>query len=161
LTGVTTDGAVGMSPLDVIGPEFVVRHAVAHDVVRNFENLVADRDHRFFVPPMPLCPVIAGLQGGRPRVAGAERALNQRGVQTAIRLPRLAAPPQQTRSHAASIEDPAVLTGFRAFFLNESVADPRDDRHKCSQTSARCGASRFATEESKQKCLKGREAHRH
>src|SRR2546421_13086577 len=62
LTDVPAHGAVGMPPLEIVGADFVVGDPVAHDVVRDFENLMAHGNDRFLVAAMPLDAVIPGLQ---------------------------------------------------------------------------------------------------
>src|SRR6188474_918750 len=63
LSLVSSHGALRMTPIEVIRAEFVVCHAVAHNVVRDLENLVAHRHDGLLVAPMPLHAVIARLQG--------------------------------------------------------------------------------------------------
>ena len=61
LPDVPTRGPLRMSTGEVVGPQFLVGHAVAHHVVRNFENLMTDRHHGLLVPTLPLHSVIARL----------------------------------------------------------------------------------------------------
>jgi hypothetical protein len=42
---VTTHGALGVTAVEIVGPEFPVVDAVAHDVEGNLEDLVADREN--------------------------------------------------------------------------------------------------------------------
>ena len=49
LSDVSARGALATAPVEVVGAEFVVRDAVAHDVVRDFEDLMADGDDGFLV----------------------------------------------------------------------------------------------------------------
>src|SRR5207244_10984 len=76
LSDMTPDGAFRMATVEVVGPKFVVRHAVVHDVVGDFEDLVAHGDHRLLVPPMTFHAVIAGLQRRAVLARGAEGGLN-------------------------------------------------------------------------------------
>ena len=39
-----SDGAIGVVFVEVVRSELVVRTAIAHDVERDFENVVTDRD---------------------------------------------------------------------------------------------------------------------
>lgn len=48
LTEVSTHRAVGVSLREGGGAEFVIGHAVSHDVVRDFENLMPHRDDGLF-----------------------------------------------------------------------------------------------------------------
>src|SRR5436309_15698970 len=54
LSDMTTNRTLGVTAVEVVGPEFVVRNAVPHDVVRDFENLMADRHDGLLVTAMPL-----------------------------------------------------------------------------------------------------------
>jgi len=56
--------AVGVSAVEIVGAEFVVRDAVAHQVVRDLEYLVTHGDDGFLMPAMAFDTKIAGLQGG-------------------------------------------------------------------------------------------------
>ena len=56
--------AVPIPPGKVVGAQFLIRHAVAHNAVRDFEHLMADRHDRFLVPPMAFHAVIPRLQRG-------------------------------------------------------------------------------------------------
>ncbi len=49
LPHMTSRRTLGVSSLEVVGPKLVVGHAVPHDVVRDLENLVTDRDDGFLV----------------------------------------------------------------------------------------------------------------
>jgi hypothetical protein len=59
---VTTHGALGMAAVEVVRPEFPVVDAVAHDVERNLEDLVADRDNSLLVSGVSFDSAILSLQ---------------------------------------------------------------------------------------------------
>jgi len=82
----------GVASVKIVCPEFVVGHTVAHDVVRDFEDLVADGNDRFFVTSMSLHSVVAGLQRGRARAGRGQSTFNQNPSQIAIRLSGSARP---------------------------------------------------------------------
>ena len=88
-----TDRTLGVTAVEVVGPEFVVRHAVVHDEIRDFENLMPDRHHRLFVSAMPFDAVISRLQGRAVLPRGAQGGLDQRPPQIAVPLARLPAAP--------------------------------------------------------------------
>ena len=79
LADMAAHGAVLVAPVEVVGPELVVRHAVTHDVEGDFENLMAHGHDGLLVPAMAFDSVIPRLQRSALRVARPERALNQRG----------------------------------------------------------------------------------
>src|SRR5437867_8354746 len=93
LSDVPLDRTLRVPLVEVVGPEFFVRDAVAHDEVRDFENLVSDRDNRLFVSSMPRDPMIPGLQRGPVLAHGAERGLDQGPPQISVPFPRFAAVP--------------------------------------------------------------------
>ena len=93
LPDVTMHGSLAMAPIEVVGAQFLVRDAVAHDVVRDFQDLVAHRDDRFLVPAMPFDAVIPRLQRASLGAHRAEAGLDQRAAQIGIPFPRFPAPP--------------------------------------------------------------------
>jgi hypothetical protein len=44
-----TGGALGVAFVEVVRSEFVIGTAIAHDVVRDFENVATNRDDRLLV----------------------------------------------------------------------------------------------------------------
>src|SRR5919108_1189623 len=78
------DRSVAISTGKVLGAEFVIGRAIAHDVERNFEHLMRDRNDRFFVTAMRLDATISRLQRGPLRARRRERAFDQRTAQIAI-----------------------------------------------------------------------------
>src|SRR5687767_7735634 len=59
---VTTHGALGVTAVEVVGPEFPVGDAVLHDVEGNLKDLVADRDNGLFVSGVSFDSAILSLQ---------------------------------------------------------------------------------------------------
>jgi len=72
-----TDGAFGMAFVKIVSPEFVIGATVAHDVVRDGEDAVADRDHRLLVATMSLDSMISGLEGCSITTARRQARLDQ------------------------------------------------------------------------------------
>ena len=61
MTHVAAQRTFRISPLKIVGTELLVRHAIAHDVVRDFENLVTDGDDGLFMIALSLDATIARL----------------------------------------------------------------------------------------------------
>src|SRR5215813_9268683 len=80
LLDVTTGRPVAVPLLEVAGAEFLIGDAVAHDEIRDFENLMPDGDHRFLVSAMALHPKVARLQRGLFRA--------RRGLPLSMSAPR-------------------------------------------------------------------------
>src|SRR5688572_32776410 len=93
LAQMATYGPLGMSPKEVVRPELVVRHPVAHDVVRDLEDLVSHGDDGFLMASLALHAMIPGLQGRVLLVHGAEGGLDQRGTEVPIAFAGLATAP--------------------------------------------------------------------
>ena len=93
LTKMPLARAVALPAIEVVAAEFVIRDPIAHDVVRDLENLMPSRHDRFLVPPMAFDPVVSRLQGGPLRVTGGEPGLDEAGAQIRVRLARLPRPP--------------------------------------------------------------------
>src|SRR5262249_30520996 len=92
LPDVPTDSVLGIAPIEVVGPELLVGHAVAHDVERNREDLMPHGHDRLLVPLVPRDPVISGLQGRAVLAHGPQPGLNQRAAQVPIAFAGFAAP---------------------------------------------------------------------
>src|SRR5215212_1848363 len=92
LMHVAADCAIRMPPIEIVGSEFVVRHAVSHDEVRNPEDLVSHGDNRLFVAPMPFDAVIPGLERRALLAGGGQGALDQGTAEIAVAVAGGAAP---------------------------------------------------------------------
>src|SRR5438105_3864228 len=93
LTHVPSGRALRVTSVEVIGAQFGVRDAIAHDVVRNLEDLMAHGDDGFLVPAMPFDAVISRLQRAPFGAHRAKAGLDQRAAQVVISFPRFPAPP--------------------------------------------------------------------
>ena len=72
-----SNGALGMSFVKIVGPEFVIGAAIAHDVVDAFEELMAHRDNGFLVAAMPYDAVVPGLERRPVAAWGGQTGLDQ------------------------------------------------------------------------------------
>src|SRR5439155_12511493 len=80
-----------MTAIEIVRPQFLVGHAVAHDVVGDLENLMAHGDDRLLVAALTLHAVVARLQGAVPLAGRRQGGLDQRAPQIPIALARFAA----------------------------------------------------------------------
>jgi hypothetical protein len=85
--------ALGVAFVEIVGPEFVVGMAITHDVVRDFEDLMAHRDDRLLVAAMPFDAVVPRLEGRPVAACGRQAGLDQGAAQIPVALPRLPAAP--------------------------------------------------------------------
>jgi hypothetical protein len=79
LSDMTADGPLRVTPVEVVGAELLVGDTVAHEVERDFENLMPDGDHGFHMSPMPFDPVLR-LKGRALLAHGPQARLNERGA---------------------------------------------------------------------------------
>lgn len=87
------DCTLGVPLVKIVGAEFLIGEAIAHDVVGDFENVVADGDDCLLVAAMPFDSVVPSLER-RPVAARSRQAsLDQGAAQIAVPLPRLPAAP--------------------------------------------------------------------
>src|SRR5688572_17918825 len=59
---VATERALLLTLVEIVGAEFLMGDAVAQDVIRDFEDLVADRHEGALVPALPFDPIVASSQ---------------------------------------------------------------------------------------------------
>src|SRR5688572_26210149 len=76
LAHMATHRAFRVAAIEVIRAEFLIGHAVVHDVIRDLEDLMRHGDDRFLMAAMPLHAVIPRLQRGPVAVNRPEGALN-------------------------------------------------------------------------------------
>src|SRR5262245_10151194 len=87
----TAPGPIAVVALEIGGPEFVIGDTIAHDEIRDFENLMADGDDRSLVPAMPLAPEVPRLQRRVLRPHRGLATFDQGAAQIAVALARLSA----------------------------------------------------------------------
>jgi hypothetical protein len=89
LPDMPSNGALGVALVEIVGPELVIGAAIAHDVVRDFKDLMAHRDDGLLVAAMPFDAMVPRLKR-RPVASGGRQAgLNQGAAQIPVALPRL------------------------------------------------------------------------
>src|SRR4030095_7825270 len=86
-------GAFTVAAVEVVGPQFLIGHAVAEHIEGNFQDLMADGDDRFVVPAMALHAVVAGLQRGPFGARHGLPGLDQRAAQIAVAIAEFAGAP--------------------------------------------------------------------
>src|SRR5436309_761125 len=91
LLDVPTHRTLVMTAIEIVRAQFLIRHAVAHDVVGDLENLMPDGDDGLLVTALPLHAVVAGLEGTVPLARRRQGRLDQRTPQIPIPLARFAA----------------------------------------------------------------------
>ena len=74
----------------VLRPEFAVRDAVAHHVVRDFEDLMSDREDRFLLTRMARHAPVARLERRIPGPRGGQSRFDEGGFEIPIAFPCLA-----------------------------------------------------------------------
>src|SRR6266542_3762215 len=73
-------GALAVTAVEVVGAEFVVRNAIPHDEIRDFENLMTDGDDGFLVSPMAFDAIVPGLQRGAFGPRSCQAAFDERAT---------------------------------------------------------------------------------
>lgn len=84
-----TDGALGVTFVKIVGAKFVIGATVAHDVVRDFENVVTDRNDRFLVAALAFDATVSSLERGAVAAGGCQASLDQGATQVAVALTRV------------------------------------------------------------------------
>jgi hypothetical protein len=93
LPDMPSNGALAVALVEIVGPELVIGAAIAHDVVRDFKDLMAHRDDGLLVAAMPFDAMVPRLKR-RPVASGGRQAgLNRGAAQIPVALPRLPAAP--------------------------------------------------------------------
>ena len=66
----------------------MIGDAITHDVVRDFKNLMTDRDHGFLMSPTALDAAVERLQRRLFLAGGGSARLNERAAQVPVRFAR-------------------------------------------------------------------------
>src|SRR4030095_4961186 len=86
-------GALGVAFIEIVCSEFVVGTAIAHDVVRDFEDVVTERNDRLLVAALAFDATVPRLERGPVAAGGRQAGLDQSATQVAVALTRLPAVP--------------------------------------------------------------------
>jgi hypothetical protein len=79
----SSGGALGMTFVEIVCSEFVVETAIAHDVVRDFENVVTDRNDCLLVAALVFDATVPRLERGPVAAGGRQAGLDQGATQVA------------------------------------------------------------------------------
>jgi len=60
----SSGGALGVAFVEIVCAELVIGTTIAHDVVRDFENVVTDRNDRLFVAALAFDATVPSLERG-------------------------------------------------------------------------------------------------
>ncbi len=107
-----SNSALGVAFVKIVRPQLVVGAAIAHDVVRDFEDLMALRDDGLLVATMPFDAVVPRLERRPVAACGRQAGLDQGAAQIPVALTGLPAAP------------------FAGTFVYPGHIAPQ--RHKCS-----------------------------
>ena len=155
-------GALGVAFVEIVCSEFVIGTTIAHDVVRDFENAVTDRNDRLFVAALAFDATVPGLERGPVAAGGRQAGLDQGASQVAVALTRLpTAPFAGTLVLAGTHGAPAtqvggrgkpahVAAGFRHDADRADAIDPRNrvqsGQHRFEWAQAPIDFRRHATD---------------